>query len=92
MVSAVTGVRTRVVAELGRDLQLVPPPQVLTGPGKAFRMLWLSVWVSPKQIPRQELKDKQLLRERREILGHETGKAAKEGVLSSKLALWAAGA
>lgn len=61
-------------------------------PGKALRRLRLLIWVPPKQTLRQELKDKQLIWEMKEILEarggeNETGKAVKEGVLSSKLVL-----
>ena len=64
---------------------------MLDMPGKALRRWRLLIWVLPKQTSRQELKEKQLISEMKEILeargGNETGKAAKEGVLASKLAL-----
>lgn len=79
------------MAELGRDVPLAHGPRCRPC-WEGFQGRWLSVWVSLKQVLRQEFKDKQILWERREILGKETGKAAEEGVLSSKSALWAAGA
>lgn len=71
----------------GKEHPACPASSGAARANEGFQVQWLSVWVSLKQILRQEFKDNQLLWERREILGNETGKAAKEGVLSSKLAL-----
>lgn len=71
----------------GKEHPACPASSGADRASEGFQVQWLSVWVSLKQILRQEFKDKQLLWERREIPGNKTGKAAKEGVLSSKLAL-----